>query len=134
MNGACGWFCGTFYTKSSRRLRKTKKTILPPQAVPLPLQGRLNVSLRDSTHLTSLIREENIFIDTFYPLFITHHSLIFSDTDFSRFTSHFSLNAAGFDTDFASCYLPNKQLQKRRAKENYSNNYRNNRGKHHRSS
>ena len=31
-----------------------KKTILPPQAVPLPLQGRLNVSLRDSTHLNYL--------------------------------------------------------------------------------
>ena len=28
-----------------------KKTILPPQAVPLPLQGRLNIPLRDSTHL-----------------------------------------------------------------------------------
>ena len=96
MNGACGWFCGTFYTKSSRRLRKTKKTILPPQAVPLPLQGRLNVSLRDSTHLTSLIKEENIFIDTFYSLFTTHHSLIYNDTVFSRFTSRFSLKAAGF--------------------------------------
>ena len=58
---------------------------------------------------------------------------IFNDTDFSFFTSLFSLNTAGFDTDFASCYLPNKQLQKRRAKENYSNNYSNNRSKHHRS-
>ena len=28
-----------------------KKTILPPQAVPLPLQGRLNVSLTEQPHL-----------------------------------------------------------------------------------
>ena len=64
-----------------------KKTILPPQAVPLPLQGRLNVSLTGKhtpkLPLTkrdiqspfvrqSLIREENIFLDTVYSLFTTH--------------------------------------------------------------
>ena len=83
-----------------------KKTILPPQAVPLPLQGRLNVSLTGQhppkLPLTkrdiqspfvrqSLIREENIFIDTFYPLFITHHSLIHTDKNFSRLTFHLKL-------------------------------------------
>ena len=82
-----------------------KKTILPPQAVPLPLQGRLNVSLRDSTHLNYLsqnvtfshllfgrvsLGRRNNFLDTVYSLFTTHRSLIHNDKDFSRFTSHFS--------------------------------------------
>ena len=77
-----------------------KKTILPPQAVPLPLQGRLNVSLRDSTHLNYLsqnvtfshllfgrvsLGRRNNFLDTVYSLFTTHHSLINNDKDFSRF-------------------------------------------------
>ena len=77
-----------------------KKTILPPQAVSLPLQGRLNVSLTGQhppkLPLTkrdiqspfvrqSLIREENNFLDMV----------------FSRFTSHFSLRK----TDFASKHL-----------------------------
>ena len=97
-----------------------KKTILPPQAVPLPLQGRLNVSLTGQhppkLPLTkrdiqspfvrqSLIREEKKHLTkktTFlirsihYSLFTTHHTLIYNDTDFSRFTSNFSLKAAGF--------------------------------------
>ena len=88
-----------------------KKTILPPQAVPLPLQGRLNVSLTGQhppkLPLTkrdiqspfvrqSLIREENNFLDTVYSLFTTHHSLIHNDMVFSRFISHFSLKAANF--------------------------------------
>ena len=33
-----------------------------------------NISLRDSTHLTSLIREENNFIDKVYSPFTTHYS------------------------------------------------------------
>ena len=101
-----------------------KKTIPPPQAVPLPLQGRLNVSLTGQhppkLPLTkrdiqspfvrqSLIREENNSLDTVYPLFITHHSLIHSDMVFSVFTSHFSLKAAAFNT--ASLHLRIKQLQ-----------------------
>ena len=39
--------------------------------------------------------EENNFTDKVYSLFTTHHSLIHPDTDFSRFTSHFSLKSAG---------------------------------------
>ena len=45
--------------------------------------------------------KENIFSNMVNSLFTTHHSLIHSDMDFSRFTPHFSLNTAGFDTDFA---------------------------------
>ena len=106
MNGACGWFCGTFYTKSSRRLRKTKKTILPPQAVPLPLQGRLNVSLRNSTHLNYLSQNvtfshllfgrvssgrKTIFLDTVYSLFTIHYSPFTYSLRYGLFTFHFSL-------------------------------------------
>ena len=39
--------------------------------------------------------------DKVYSLFTTHHSLIHTDTNFSRFTSHFSLKAATFNTVFA---------------------------------
>ena len=35
--------------------------------------------------------KENIFSNMGYSLFTTYHSLIHSDTDFSRFTFHFSL-------------------------------------------
>ena len=38
---------------------------------------------------------QNNFTDKVYSLFTTHHSLIHNDTDFSRFTSHFSLKQAG---------------------------------------
>ena len=38
---------------------------------------------------------QNNFTDKVYSLFTTHHSLINNDTDFSRFTSHFSLRKAG---------------------------------------
>ena len=85
-----------------------KKTILPPQAVPLPLQGRLNVSLTGQ-HPPNLPHQggketshkENNFSDKVYSLFTTHHSLIYTDMVFSRFTFHFSLKAPAFDTDFA---------------------------------
>ena len=85
-----------------------KKTILPPQAVPLPLQGRLNVSLTGQhtpkLPLTkrdiqspfvrqSLIREENNFIDTVYSLFTIHLFIAIQ-------SSHFSLKTA-FNTVFA---------------------------------
>ena len=39
---------------------------------------------------------QNNFTDKVYSLFTTHHSLIHNDTDFSRFTSHFSLKSAAF--------------------------------------
>ena len=38
---------------------------------------------------------QNNFTDKVYSLFTTNHSLIHNDTDFSRFTSHFSLRKAG---------------------------------------
>ena len=37
----------------------------------------------------------NNFTDKVHSLFSTHHSLIHTDTVFSRFTSHFSLKRAG---------------------------------------
>ena len=40
--------------------------------------------------------KENIFLNTVHSLFITHHSLINNDTDFSRFTSHFSQKRIAF--------------------------------------
>ena len=43
--------------------------------------------------------------DKVYSPFTTHYSLIHTDTDFSRFTSHVSLKAPAFDTDFTSKYL-----------------------------
>ena len=45
--------------------------------------------------------KENIFSNKVYSLFTTHHSLIHTDIVFSCFTSHFSLKAPAFDTDFA---------------------------------
>ena len=39
---------------------------------------------------------QNSFIDKVYSLFTSHHSLIFNDMNFSRFTSHFSLKKAAF--------------------------------------
>ena len=45
--------------------------------------------------------KENIFSNMVNSLFTTHHSLIHTDMVFSRFTSHFSLKAPAFDTDFA---------------------------------
>ena len=44
--------------------------------------------------------KENIFSNMVNSLFTTHHSLINTDMVFSRFTSHFSLKAPAFDTDF----------------------------------
>ena len=38
---------------------------------------------------------QNNFTDKVYSLFTTHHSVIHNDTDFSHFTSHFSLKQAG---------------------------------------
>ena len=43
----------------------------------------------------------NIFSNMVNSLFTTHHSLIHTDMVFSRFTSHVSLKAPAFDTDFA---------------------------------
>ena len=52
--------------------------------------------------------EENNFTDMVYSLFTTHHSLIFNDTDFSRFTSHFSLKSPLIQTLHPrTAYLPN---------------------------
>ena len=45
--------------------------------------------------------KKNIFSNMVNSLFTTHHSLIHTDIVFSRFTSHFSLKAPAFDTDFA---------------------------------
>ena len=51
---------------------------------------------------------QNNFTDKVYSLFTTHHSLIFNDTDFSRFTSHFSLKAPLIQTLHPrTAYLPN---------------------------
>ena len=78
-----------------------KKTILPPQAVPLPLQGRLNVSLTGQhppkLPLTkrdiqspfvrqSLIREEKNFLDTVYSLSTTHLFILIRTFHVSLFT------------------------------------------------
>ena len=70
--------------------------------------------LRDSTHLTSLTREEKkhltkkttfLIRSTHYSPLTIHYSLINTDTDFSRFSFHFSLKTHTFDTDFASKHL-----------------------------
>jgi len=46
---------------------------------------------------TSVVEmNQNSFIDKVYSLFTSHHSLIFNDMNFSRFTSHFSLKKAAF--------------------------------------
>ena len=46
---------------------------------------------------TSIVEmNQNSFIDKVYSLFTSHHSLIFNDMNFSRFTSHFSLKKAAF--------------------------------------
>ena len=80
-----------------------KKTILPPQAVPLPLQGRLNVSLTGQhppkLPLTkrdiqspfvrqSLIREKNNFLDKVYSPFTYSSRYGLFTFQFSLFTSH----------------------------------------------
>ena len=72
-----------------------KKTILPPQAVPFPLQGRLNVSLTGQHPPKSSPHKGGLY---FTQLLCC---LAVSDKVFSRFTSHFSLKAPAFDTDFA---------------------------------
>lgn len=46
---------------------------------------------------TSVVEmNQNSFIDKVYSLFTSHHSLIFNDMNFSRFTSLFSLKKAAF--------------------------------------
>lgn len=46
---------------------------------------------------TSVVEmNQNSFIDKVYSLFTSHHSLIFNDMNFSRFTSRFSLKKAAF--------------------------------------
>ena len=82
-----------------------KKTILPPQAVPLPLQGRLNVSLTrqhpPKLPLTkrdiqspfvrqSLIREEKKHL-TKKTTFLIRYSLFTYSYRYELFTFHFSL-------------------------------------------
>ena len=82
-----------------------QKTILPPQAVPLPLQGRLNVSLTGQhppkLPLTkrdiqspfvrqSLIREEKKHL-TKKTTFLIRYSLFTYSYRYELFTFHFSL-------------------------------------------
>ena len=95
-----------------------KKTILPPQAVPLPLQGRLNVSLTGKhtpkLPLTkrdiqspfvrqSLIREEKKHLTkkTTFLIRSTHYSPLTIHLFIPIWSFHFSLKAPAFDTDFA---------------------------------
>ena len=90
-----------------------QKKILPPQAVPLPLQGRLNVSLRDSTHLNYL--SQNV---TFSHLLFGRVSsgrktfLLIRSTHYSSLTIHLFIAIWSFHvslftkkTDFTSKHL-----------------------------
>ena len=103
-----------------------KKTILPPQAVPLPLQGRLNVSLTGQhppkLPLTkrdiqspfvrqSLIREgkKHLTKKTTFLIRSTHYSPLTTHLFIAIWTSLFSLKATAFNT--ASLHLRIKQLQ-----------------------
>ena len=91
-----------------------KKTILPPQAVPLPLQGRLNVSLTGQhppkLPLTkrdiqspfvrqSLIREEKRHLTredlNFAQLFT---ATLIGSTDFAQFTNALNTNGCNFSS------------------------------------
>lgn len=55
-----------------------------------------SIQWREGTRTSVVEMNQNSFIDKVYSLFTSHHSLIFNDMNFSRFTSRFSLKKAAF--------------------------------------
>ena len=58
--------------------------------------GKFSIQWREGNRTSVVEMNQNSFIDKVYSLFTSHHSLIFNDMNFSRFTSHFSLKKAAF--------------------------------------
>lgn len=59
-------------------------------------RGKSSIQWREGNRTSVVEMNQNSFIDKVYSLFTSHHSLIFNDMNFSRFTSHFSLKKAAF--------------------------------------
>ena len=59
-------------------------------------RGKSSIQWRRGNRTSVVEMNQNSFIDKVYSLFTSHHSLIFNDMNFSRFTSHFSLKKAAF--------------------------------------
>ena len=59
-------------------------------------RGKSSIQWRKGNRTSVVEMNQNSFIDKVYLLFTSHHSLIFNDMNFSRFTSHFSLKKAAF--------------------------------------
>lgn len=59
-------------------------------------KGKSSIQWRKGNRTSVVEMNQNSFIDKVYSLFTFHHSLIFNDMNFSRFTSHFSLKKAAF--------------------------------------
>ena len=59
-------------------------------------KGKSSIQWRKGNRTSVVEMNQNSFIDKVYSLFTSHHSLIFNDMNFSRFTSHFSLKKAAF--------------------------------------
>ena len=59
-------------------------------------RGKSSIQWRKGNRTSVIEMNQNSFIDKVYPLFTSHHSLIFNDMNFSRFTSRFSLKKAAF--------------------------------------
>ena len=59
-------------------------------------RGKSSIQWRKGNRTSVVEMNQNSFIDKVYSLFTSHHSLIFNDMNFSRFTSHFSLKKAAF--------------------------------------
>ena len=59
-------------------------------------RGKSFIQWRKGNRTSVVEMNQNSFIDKVYSLFTSHHSLIFNDMNFSRFTSHFSLKKAAF--------------------------------------
>lgn len=59
-------------------------------------RGKSSIQWRKGNRTSVVEMNQNSFIDKVYSLFTSHHSLIFNDMNFSRFTSRFSLKKAAF--------------------------------------
>lgn len=59
-------------------------------------RGKSSIQWRKGNRTSVVEMNQNSFIDKVYSLFTSHHSLIFNDMNFSRFTSLFSLKKAAF--------------------------------------
>ena len=59
-------------------------------------RGKSSIQWRKGNRTSVVEMNQNSFIDKVYSLFTSHHSLIFNDMNFSRFTSHFSFKKAAF--------------------------------------